>query len=248
MNQKLKLCLFTVTYKRPELTEYIFNYYKNIKNELSDICDIILICVGSDGKFGESLANKYGFEYIEYSNEPVSQKHNKGALECKKHNPDGVLYFGSDDIISVNILRHHIECLKNNIDFCAVSDVYFLTKDRLGYWGGYKSNSIRHGEPIGPGKAYSKKLMDLLDWKPWGDSKINRSLDKLNWSLLNKLNFSKKIIKCKELNGFVIDIKTEVNISDINDFIYDEEYGVDYINNLNINYDKIKDILITKKN
>jgi len=65
MNSKLKLCLFTVTYKRPELTEYIFNYYKNIKNELSDICDIILICVGSDGKSGELLANKYGFEYIE---------------------------------------------------------------------------------------------------------------------------------------------------------------------------------------
>lgn len=45
-----------------------------------------------------------------------------------------------------------------------------------------------------------------------------------------------------------MDIKTNVNITDINDFIYDKEYGVDYINNLNIDYHKIKHILITKKN
>lgn len=246
MNTKLKLCLFTVTYKRPELTEYIFNYYKNIKNELSDICDINLVCVGSDGKPGELLANKYGFEYIEYSNEPVSQKHNKGAQECKKYNPDGVIYFGSDDIISINILKHHIECLKNNIDFCGIRDVYFLTKDLLGYWGGYKSDSERYNEPIGPGKLYSKRLMDLLDWTPWGDSQINRNLDGFNWNLLSNHKFTKKIISCKELKGFIIDIKTDVNISNINRFKYDTQFGVDYIKSLNIDYDKIKHLLITK--
>lgn len=247
MDDKINLCLFTVTYKRPELTEYVFNYYKNIKRELSDICNIHLICVGSDGKSGELLAHKYGFEYIEYPNEPVSQKHNRGALECKKYNPDGVIYFGSDDIISVNILKHHIECLKNNIDFCGVSDVYFLTKDKLGYWGGYKSDSGRYGEPIGPGKLYSNRLMTLLGWKPWGNSQINKSLDGFNWSLLSKYKFSKKIISCKKLNGFIIDIKTEVNISNINRFNYDEEYGLDYIKSLNIGYDNIKHLLVTKK-
>jgi hypothetical protein len=248
MGDKINLCLFTVTYKRPELTEYVFNYYENIKRELSNICNIHLICVGSDGKSGELLAHKYGFEYIEYPNEPVSQKHNKGALECKKYNPDGVIYFGSDDIISVNIIKHHIECLKNNIDFCGVSDVYFLTKDKLGYWGGYKSDSGRYGEPVGPGKLYSNRLMTLLGWKPWGDIELNRTLDRVVTNNLKKHTYSSKIIKCSDVGGLLIDIKTNVNITDINDFVYDKEYGVDYINNLNIDYHKIKHILITKKN
>jgi hypothetical protein len=247
MNTKIKLCLFTVTYKRPELTEYVLNYYKNIKVEIEDLCDLKMICIGSDGEIGKTIAEKHGFEYIEYKNNPVSQKHNFGAQSCKKYNPDGVIYVGSDDIMSIEFFKHYIGLIKNGFDFCGVTDIYFLTKDRLGYWNGYPKNSTRFGEPIGPGKLYSKSLMEKLNWRPWGDENWDRKLDTLVTKNLSKLTYKGSTVTCEKLKGYFIDIKTNINISDINDFIYDKEFGIDYINQLNIDYYKIKDILITKK-
>jgi hypothetical protein len=89
--------------------------------------------------------------------------------------------------------------------------------------------------------------MDKLNWQPWGLSELNRNLDGFNWGILKEMKFSKNIISCRELNGFIIDIKTEVNISDINRFKYDNEFGLEYIKSLNIGYDKIKHLLIIKK-
>jgi hypothetical protein len=248
MDRKLKICLFTATYNRFELTDYVLSYYKNIKDKLKDVCDLHLICVGSDGEKGKIIAEKNGFEYLEHPNEPLTQKHNYGIMMCKKYNPDGVIHVGSDDIMGVEFFKHHIECLKNGIDFCGILDIYFLTKDKLGYWNGYKPDSSRYLEPVGPGKLYSKRLMDLLNWKPWGDVKLNKSLDRVVNNNLKKLKFTSKVIKCEDVGALLIDIKTNVNITDINDFVYDKEFGIDYINSLNIDYNKIKGILITKKN
>lgn len=247
MDDKITLCLFTVTYKRPELTEYIFSYYMNIKNELSDICDMHLICVGSDGKAGELLANKYEFDYTEYPNEPVSQKHNKGTLECKKYNPDGIIYVGSDDILSIEFFKFYIQCIKDSIDFCGILDIFFLTKNRLGYWGGYKLDSGRHNEPVGPGKFYSKNLMNLLNWQPWGNVKLNKGLDKVVNNNLKKLKYNNKLVKCSEIGGILVDIKTKINITDINNFKYDKECDINELNKYNVEYKKIDNLLILKK-
>jgi len=247
MYSKLKICLFTVSYKRLELTDYVLNFYNNIKKDISDICDLELVCIGSDGKKGKEIAEKNGFDYYEYTNEPVSQKHNYGAKICKRYNPDAVIYVGSDDIMTIDFFYYYIDLIKNGIDFCGIKDVYFLTKDLLGYWNGYKPNNIRYNEPIGPGKVYSKSLMEKLNWKPWGDKKINRGLDNLVTEKLNTIkDYKKKIISCNNVGGFFIDIKTKVNISNISEFTYDKEYDLEYINKLDINYDKIKDLLITK--
>lgn len=247
MDDKITLCLFTVTYKRPELTDYVLNHYKNIKNQIEHLCNLKMICVGSDGLLGKKIAENNEFEYLEYQNNPVSQKHNFAASACKKYNPDGIIYVGSDDIMSIEFFIHYIDLIKNGFDFCGVTDIYFLTKDRLGYWGGYPNTSGRFGEPVGPGKLYSKSLMDRLNWRPWGNENWDRKLDTLVTKNLSKLSYKGSLVTCEQLKGYFIDIKTSVNISDINDFVYDKEYGLDYIDKLNIDYHKIKDILITKK-
>jgi hypothetical protein len=247
MQNKVKICLFTVSYQRLELTDYVLNFYKNIKTQISDLCDLHMICVGSDGEKGKVIAERHGFEYIEYKNNPVSQKHNFAASSCKKYNPDGIIYVGSDDIMSVEFFKLYIELIKNGYDFCGITDIYFLTKDKLGYWSGYPKTSSRYREPIGPGKLYSRALMEKLNWRPWGNENWDRKLDTLVTRNLSKLVYKTTSTTCEKLGGYFIDIKTNVNISDINDFVYDKEFDVDYINKLNIDYNKIKDILITKR-
>lgn len=241
---KFKICLVTVIYKRHTLTNFVLSYYDNLKNKLKDSIEIELICVGSENNLSRDLALKNNFEYYEYPNNPVSHKHNKVFEVCKNKNVDGVVYVGSDDIIDEVFFLEYIKSLENGIDFLGFKDVYFLTKDNLGFWGGYEKTTSRYGEPIGPGKLYSKKLLDKLNWRPWGNESKDRGLDSLCWKELSKINDVKKTIKsCKDINGHIIDIKTETNISNIFDFKFNENYDINYIIGLDFDYEKIRNIL-----
>jgi len=241
---KIKICLVTVIYKRHELTDFVLSYYNQQKDRLKDKIEIELVCVGSEGNISQGIAIKNGFEYHEYPNTPVSHKHNKVVEVCKNKDVDGIVYVGSDDIIDDVFFDEYIKCINQKIDFLGFTDVYFLTENHLGYWGGYKSDTPRYNEPIGPGKFYSKKLLDKLNWKPWGNAELNRGLDRLCWNELNsQSDITKKIKKCTEINGHIIDIKTETNITNINDLNYDYEFGLDYIHSLNFDYSKIRNIL-----
>jgi hypothetical protein len=248
MDTKIKLSLVTVIYKRPELTDFVLSEYKNIKDRFSDRIDMNLICVGSEGPISHELASKNDFTYIEYPNEPVLFKHNKVVDFCKYQDIDGLVYVGSDDIMDDIFFEKYIQCVNNNIDFFGVSDVYFLTKDKLDYWGGYPIDSPRWGEPIGPGKFFSKKLLDRLNWRPWGNKPLNKGLDGAFYKELNKHEDITKLVQsCKEIGGHLIDIKTDFNISNIKDFNFEETYDISYINKLNFDYTKIKDLLIDNK-
>lgn len=243
MNKK-KICLFVCTYKRLELVDYVFGYYKKIKEEISDFCDLNLICVSSDGEKGKLICEKNGFEYFEYKNNPLSEKFNYACTQCKRHNPDGVLAIGSDDIISVEFFKEYVNLIEQKIDFFGVLDIFILTKNKLGYWSGYPKNSKRYGEPIGPGKFFSKNLIEKLNWVPWKGKGVDSGLDNLATNNLSKLKYTKKTIKCSDIGGFIVDIKTAVNITHPKIIKLEKTYDVEYIKKLGIDYDKIQHLLI----
>jgi len=241
---KFKICLVTVIDKRPILTNFVLSYYNKLKNKLKDFIEIELICIGSENELSKNIALKHSFEYHEFPNNPVSHKHNKVFEVCKNKNVDGVVYVGSDDIIDEVFFFEYIKSIENGIDFLGFKDVYFLTKDSLGFWGGYEKSTSRYDEPIGPGKFYSKKLLDKLNWSPWGNEAKDKGLDSLCWRELSKIPDIKKSIKsCKDINGHIIDIKTETNISNIFDFKFKEIYDINYILDLKFDYEKIRNIL-----
>lgn len=246
INKKPVICLFVATYKRLKLVDYVFSYYNQLKTELNDICDLKLICVGSDGKDGEVVAKKNGFEYYEYQNNPLSYKFNYACRKCKKHDPDALISIGSDDLISIEFFKEYVKLINEGVDFCGILDIFILTKGELGYWSGYPKNSKRYLEPIGPGKFFSRRLIEMLNWEPWAGKSVNSGLDGLANDNMSKLNYSKKILKCSEVNGFIIDIKTNVNITKPDKFNYDKIYGVDYIKKIGIEYDKIENLLYYK--
>lgn len=248
INEKPVICLFVAIYKRLELVDYVFNYYNNLKEELSDFCELKLICVGSEGKDSRNVAVKNGFEYYEFPNNPLSEKFNYACMQCEKYNPDAVIAIGSDDIISSNIFNEYINLIDENIDFCGILDIFILTKNRLNYWEGYPKNSKRYLEPVGPGKFFSNKLIKKLNWRPWDGNFQNRNLDGLSNKNLKKLKYTKKLIKCSDIEGFLIDIKTNFNVSNPNSAIYKEIYDIEYIKNLGIDYDKIEHLLFESDN
>jgi hypothetical protein len=246
--EKPIICLFVPIYKRLELVDYVFGYYNNLKKELSDLCELKLICVGSEGEKSKNIAIKHEFEYYEFPNNPLSEKFNYACMQCKKYNPNAVVSIGSDDIISSNIFIEYINLINENIDFLGFLDIFILTKNKLNYFEGYSKSSKRYLEPIGPGKFFSNKLINKLNWRPWDGKLINKNLDGLCNSNLNKLKYSKKIIKISDVQGFIIDIKTNFNITSAKSTIYKKKYDIEYVKSLGIDYDKIEHLLFEYDN
>lgn len=211
----MKLVLMTTMYKRHYLTDYVFNYYNKLKEEIKDSVELILLVGGSEGNFSNHIAFKNSFNYIEVPNFPLSTKHNVILKECKKYDPDGVILIGSDDLISKEIIFHYIECVNKGIDYTGFED-FHMYDGSLYHWGGY--TGFRSGEPIGAGRFYSKNLLNNLNWDLWGEQEINKGLDLLATKKMNKISFTKEIVTTSSVGGMIVDIKTEQNLTNLNKY------------------------------
>ena len=211
----MKLLVVTTIYGRQKLTDFVFEYYKNIKKELKNIIDFNLLVCGSEGKISEELTKKHGFEYTEHSNFPLSQKHNHLFKTAKNYNPDVVVLIGSDDLISKETFIKYKEFSELGLDYVGFKDLY-MYDGTLYYWGGYGVE--RKNETIGAGRFYSKNILDKCDWDLWGDSKINKGLDALAQTKIKRFNPKTEVLSCLSNNFIIVDIKTNNNITEISRF------------------------------
>jgi hypothetical protein len=151
-----KLLIITLTYNRFELTDFVFSYYKELQEHLLEYdIELDLLACGSNGETSKNMTEKYGFKYIETPNKPLTLKHNKLSLECKKYDKDGYIIIGSDDILSKELFLDYKKSLDNGVEFQGFTDIFFLTKNKVNYWGGY--TGPRFNEPVGCGKMYSNR-------------------------------------------------------------------------------------------
>lgn len=244
---KIKISLFVAFYGRLELTNYVFSYYHNLKNKLKDYCVLDLICVGSEGEYSKQVAINNGFNYFEYPNNPLSYKFNYACSMCENFNPDALIAIGSDDILSYEFFMFYIEAIKNGVDFCGIIDMYMLVKDSLIYWGGYDEKSNRLGETIGAGRLFSRKLIEMLEWKPWNGEARDRGLDGLCTNNLAKLKYNNTAVKCLDVNGYILDIKTKNNLTNpirIKNKIYQ---NIDILSKWGLDIDTIEHLLLDDK-
>jgi len=211
----MKLLVVTTIYGRQKLTDFVFEYYKNIKKELKNIIDFNLLVCGSEGKISEELTKKHGFEYTEHSNFPLSQKHNHLFKTAKNYNPDVVILIGSDDLISKETFIKYKEFSELGLDYVGFKDLY-MYDGTLYYWSGYGEK--RNEETIGAGRFYSKNILDKCDWDLWGDSKINKGLDAMAQIKIKRFNPKTEVLSCLNNSFIIVDIKTSNNITEISKF------------------------------
>jgi hypothetical protein len=176
-------------YERQELTNFVFSYYKKLKNKLKNKLDLKLLVCGSEGLKSKKIAIENDFDYIEYENLPLSKKHNFLLSHSKNYDVDGVILIGSDDIISENTFDVYMDAIKNDVDFLGFTDLY-MYDGNMYYWSGYEKERI--GETIGAGRFFSKKLLDTHNWDFWGDVSKNNGLDKIAYEKIKKINLMKK--------------------------------------------------------
>jgi len=161
---------------------------------------------GSEGEKSKSLAESFGFNYVEVENLPVSNKNNVLLQSTRSGNFDGVIIVGSDDFLSDSIFEFYstIDCEKvamygfNNLHF------YDTKHQIVSSDGKYKDGIIT----IGAGRLFTKALLEEMDYYLWRGS-ISRGLDTLCSNSIPKgsevfLNYDGHLI---------LDVKHEINIS-----------------------------------
>lgn len=206
-----KYVIMTPIWKRPMLTDYVFRYYSRLQSALAPEIDLRLIAVGSEGDRSRRIAERNGYEYIEYENMPRNRKLNAASRWSKRYEPDALITIGSDDIVNANYFRN-IRPLPDTA--IGLLDLYFLNfhTRKLGYWPGHKED-WRQGEPIGMGRCYSREVLDRCEWQPWSQDKaLMKSLDINARRKLTSLGVKMKGFKMEELECFAMDVKMEHNL------------------------------------
>lgn len=235
-NNLKKIAICIPFFNRFRITDFVFKHYFKLKKELENKVELILIAVGSEGIISRALAEKNGFHYYEYPNKYVSRKYNETFRKAKNFGVDAVIKVDSDSIISKNIILYYLNCINRNIDYTGITDIYFAFNDYYCYWEGYVGK--RKGETTGVGRYMSKRLLDLLDWNVINKD-TNLVCDYIMTQNINRFNLKikKEAKKCKNLNGYIIDLKSNFQITSLYNAIYS---SISPINKCHIDLTEIK--------
>lgn len=191
-------------WRREDITKTVFDYYQRLIIELKEIVEIQVFIVGSEGNKSKVLTKSFGFNYKEFPNSPLSSKQNQSVLFAKTWNPDGIVLFGSDDILDKKIFKFYVEYLdteESKTHMLGFLDMYFYVQGNVKYLKGYGE---RHKDKVlGAGKFFSRELLDTLDWKLW-DKLLNRGLDGAMDKRLANLNVPIKRIKLIDYGFYML--------------------------------------------
>lgn len=221
-NKKYKVLILTCTWERPEITEIFVNYLLSVQDKTKSIFEYVNIVIDSEKSNLKVFENRLdSFNYHNFSNTPISNKWNYGVSLTKDIDFDYILFLGSDDIIDQNVMLEYHNKMKDGIDFIGIIDMYVFNylSGQIYYWKGYRKSTGREGETIGLARCFSKKTIEQLNYTPWA-SNINKGLDKtLNNNIKNINNLKISKIKLTDINGFSCDIKSNLNITKLTDYV-----------------------------
>ena len=157
-----KLCLVVPVWKRQTLTNHLLSWYHAL--DIPGVT-VTVVVVGSEGAVSRRLAR--GLEYVEASNDLIDRKYDVGIAYAQQFNPDAVCLVGSDDFLTAPYFAWALQQVRAEADLVGLVDLYLvdLPLQRVLYWGGYTGE--RRGEPIASGRVYARRILDVIDWKPY---------------------------------------------------------------------------------
>ena len=193
----MKVVFIVPFYQRLGLTELCFR-------ELSkQVCPIY--SVGSEGNKSKELACKYGVNYVEFKNYPVSNKNNALLQSLKSVDYDYAILLGSDNFVNVDFVKNYTTYLSENKPLVSQLDsVYFYNQKT-------KTKSLYKGF-TGVGRAFSRELIERMNYKLWEDGK-NSGLDTSTKNILNYNDIEIDTIDSSKHNIKVLDVKYSSNIT-----------------------------------
>jgi len=157
------------------------------------------------------LFEDHGVETYVYPNNPVSNKHNF-ILSKLAGRVSHVLYLGSDDIIDNNYINEMLKHKSKDLVWGIGLYFYEARSARVRFW------DMPYRRVAGPAKLMAAKLLDKCDWHIWNDG-IDHGLDHSCYRIMEPHIETKHIFRIKDVNGLMVDIKSEMNINPFSNFV-----------------------------
>jgi len=142
------------THKRVEITE---NLVKKLFAEQGDIEIVLAVSLKTEYIHFKNLNNPK-LHIILVDNQPLGFKWHKGVKYCQRLNANPLIILGSDDHLSPNFVKNALNILSHKVYFIGFNQ-YQVLHNKKKYTIDYKPQI-----PIGGGRVYSKRLLDIVDW------------------------------------------------------------------------------------
>lgn len=212
-----RFVVLTCLWKRPEVSRIVLSWYARQRERLaSDFAalgyEVDLVAVGSEGAFSRYLAEDCGWRYLEWPNQPLSDKWNAGvAFAHHGLRADATYIVGSDDLSSDAYVLKVASMMREGADHagsldCYVACPYLKRATHI--------TPMRHTDSaiIGAGRAMSRRAAEkcgVLPYQPgkgWGiDPTMDRRFAELG---IEQSSFTLDGVP----GAMLLDVKTSDNI------------------------------------
>ena len=217
---KPKILVLLPIWGRMNITELCLSNIKKLQKDY--IIDVL--CVVSE-QWAKLMAFKYGFSYVEVSNDDLGHKMNVGVERALKMDFDYLMNLGSDDIITKELLDEYKEQMDNNSPMFGITKVCFFDSKTK------ELKEVDYGHLIGAGRMIRKDIIEKLavtnDKVTMYDKGLKNGLDNNS-----RKRFMSVAMRELSLNGnMIIDIKSDENIWKFSD-LKGETKELNYIKNI----------------
>lgn len=211
----MTLGILTAVWRRPELTQLMLSHTTDLRPENADV-KVVAVRSRSDP---ESAPDVEGVIYAEAPNKPLSRKFTAGMNVLRKMDVDGVVILGSDDLVNEKYLQRIAQLMQNHkSDYLQAGGlwVYDVATQRCMY-----------GEAgrIGGGRMLSRRLLDMIDWRPWQRSDLG-GLDRSMDARLDPIVLPYVIKRMPARGEILLSIKSEMTRSETQAWTYDDLTGL----------------------
>ena len=112
------------------------------------------------------------------------------------------------------MFAEYIKTVRNGYDLIGALDSYIYDSltGSMFHFIGY--TNYRFGETLGAGRVLSKKVLQMLDYRPWKNG-LSKGLDKSMWDNIKPLNIMEYKIQTKKNNFLLLGVKTDVFMSNV---------------------------------
>lgn len=213
--RKVKLGILTASWKRKPLTLRYCSHWDYLIDFFSKHITITSVVVDSESTNKDVIKNSKSV-YLNYANDPLSNKFNYGMNHFRNLSIDYVMVMGSDNFVDEILMFEFLKIMRNGYDLIGVlnSFIYEVKTGTLFNYLGYPKKSHRFKETIGAGRILSKKLLNALNFHPWKPG-LSKGLDGSMWHKLSFLKYKEYKIDLKPINGLMLGVKTNVFITDL---------------------------------
>ena len=174
-----------------------------IRFELKNVVEIVPHICGSERE-AEMIAANRVIAYNHSKNEPLGEKANNRLRYVKNLLPDYVLFLGSDDFITKELILFYVDMIRKGFEEIAPMDIYYIAGKQAAYSPGYVNS--RKGESLAVGRLLSTRVLKLVKWTLWAQlTKVG--LDSNARNRLDQVGHKKFTYKLRDKNLFIVDVK-----------------------------------------